>query len=270
MKKSICEYCNKEFKNGQSLGGHKINCKSNPKYEELLNSKIINGKKQKGKTLSQETKDKISISRIKYLKENPDKVPYLLNHSSIISYPEQTMVKYLNEYNIKGWIHQMQFSIYQLDFAFPEYKLCVEIDGSTHQQDKVKVIDNRRDKYLKEHGWNTIRISAKQIKNNVYDCINIILNNLKYKLIEIPEDFLTKQYYNELKKLEKNKILLLKTENNKTKIINKIKIITESNINFNKIGWVNEVSVLLNISHTSVSRFMKKNMPVFYNKCYRR
>ena len=31
---------------------------------------------------TEESKKKISRSRIKYLKENPDKVPYLLNHSS--------------------------------------------------------------------------------------------------------------------------------------------------------------------------------------------
>lgn len=79
------------------------------------------------------------------MKENPDKVPYLLNHSSKISYPEETIIKYLNLYNIKGWIFQMQFSIYKLDFAFPEYKLDVEIDGATHNTDKVKKIDNRRD-----------------------------------------------------------------------------------------------------------------------------
>ena len=37
---------------------------------------------QTNKPLSQEHKNKISISRIKFLKENPDQVPYLLNHYS--------------------------------------------------------------------------------------------------------------------------------------------------------------------------------------------
>jgi predicted DNA-binding protein YlxM (UPF0122 family) len=38
---------------------------------------------------SEETKQKISESRTRYLRENPDKVPYLINHSSKKSYPEK-------------------------------------------------------------------------------------------------------------------------------------------------------------------------------------
>jgi len=38
---------------------------------------------------SQETKEKISEIRKAFLKENPDKVPYRLNHSSRESYPEK-------------------------------------------------------------------------------------------------------------------------------------------------------------------------------------
>ena len=46
--------------------------------------------KLKPRKLSEETKKKISESRIKYLKENPDKIPYKLNHySKGESYPEK-------------------------------------------------------------------------------------------------------------------------------------------------------------------------------------
>jgi len=270
MKEFKCEYCNNIFKNGQSLGGHKINCKINPKYTELLNNKIYVGKKLKGKKLSDETKDKISKSRIKYLKENPDKVPYLLNHSSKISYPEQTMIKYLNEYNIEGWIHQMQFSIYQLDFSFPEYKLCVEIDGSTHEQEKVKQIDKRRDLYLEEQGWKTIRITAKEIKNNVFNCINLILNSLQQKLIEIPQEFLNNKYYKEQKQRELIKIKEFNNIKKQQKIDNLIIQIINSNIDFNKFGWVNKVSLILDITPQNVNKWMKRNMKDFYNLCYTR
>ena len=44
---------------------------------------------------SNETKEKISISRKKYLSEHPDQVPYLLNHySKGESYPEKYFEKY--------------------------------------------------------------------------------------------------------------------------------------------------------------------------------
>jgi len=52
------------------------------------------------RTTSDETKKKISETRIKYLKENPDKVPYLLNHSRNESYPEKYFNELFNKENI--------------------------------------------------------------------------------------------------------------------------------------------------------------------------
>lgn len=269
MKKYICEYCNNNFESGQKLGGHKTHCKSDPNYiikKEIKRNKLI--KIRTGTTLSKETKNKISKSRKQYLIDNPDQVPYLLNHSSKISYPEQTMIKYLNEYNVKGWVHQMQFSIYQLDFAFPEYKLCVEIDGSTHLLDNVKAIDKRRDKYLNENGWRVLRITAKEVKNNVYNCINLILNTLDKKQIEIPQEFINKQYYQEEKKrqkiIEKRK-KNIEREKIKEKLYNKRKkLILNSNIDFTKYGWLTKISKELNMSDNGVKKFMKIYMCDFY------
>jgi len=191
-----CIYCKKNIEEFNKFTGHMQWCEMNPRREEIMLNKK---RKESGKVLSEETKKKISISRIKYLKENPDKVPYLLNHSSKISYPEETIIKYLNLYNIKGWIFQMQFSIYKLDFAFPEYKLDVEIDGATHNTEKVKKIDARRDLFLAENGWRVLRITAKEVKNNVYECINKILINFGEKQIDIPEEFLNKKYKEKVK-----------------------------------------------------------------------
>jgi len=73
-------------------------CKNNPKIEETRLKCNTWGKKKH----SQETKDKISKSRIKYLMEHPDKVPYLLNHSSRMSYPEKIFKNALIEMNITG------------------------------------------------------------------------------------------------------------------------------------------------------------------------
>ena len=268
----ICNYCNKYFESGQKLGGHKSNCKFDPNFlikQQIKRDKL--SKINKGKQLSKEHKDKISKSRKQYLINNPDQVPYLLNHSSKISYPEQTMIKYLNEYNVKGWIHQMQFSIYQLDFAFPEYKLCVEIDGSTHLLKNVIEIDKRRDKFLNIEGWRVLRITAKEIKNNVYDCINLILNTLGEKQIEIPEEFLNKQYYKEEKIRLTNKqkeLYKIQKEKQKEELYNKRKeLILNSNIDFNSQGWLTKLSKYLNMSDNGIKKFMKLYMIDFYNNC---
>lgn len=123
---------------------------------------------------SQETKDKISKSRIKYLIKNPDKVPYLINHSSKKSYPEEIFENALIANNITGWKYAYQNSIYEYDFAWPEQKIDVEIDGSTHLSEKVKKIDFRRDKFSRDNGWIVLRFTADQVKKDVVSCINIL------------------------------------------------------------------------------------------------
>jgi very-short-patch-repair endonuclease/predicted DNA-binding protein YlxM (UPF0122 family) len=126
------------------------------------------------KTLSSETRAKISKSRIKYLMANPDKVPYLINHSSKKSYPEQLFENALISSNITGWEYAFRNGIYEYDFAFPEKKIDVEIDGGTHLSEKVKKIDERRDAFSKSQGWTVLRFTANQVKKDIISCINIL------------------------------------------------------------------------------------------------
>lgn len=50
MNKHICPYCNKEFKTGAALGGHIVNCKSNP------NINLYNASRKEGKITSSKSK----------------------------------------------------------------------------------------------------------------------------------------------------------------------------------------------------------------------
>jgi very-short-patch-repair endonuclease len=109
--------------------------------------------------MSEETKKKISISRTKYLKENPDKVPYLLNHySKGESYPEKYFTEIFDKYNIKyDKFHRS--GIYHIDFAIIDNGVAIEIDGEQHYLDeKIKGSDVRKDKFLKDKGWDVFRI----------------------------------------------------------------------------------------------------------------
>lgn len=128
----------------------------------------------RGRTIkchSKETKEKISKARIKYLNENPDKVPYLINHSSKKSYPEQVFENALLSSKVTGWIYAFQNGIYEYDFAWPDKKIDVEIDGSTHLLENVKKIDARRDEFSKKNGWIVLRFTARQVKKDVMSCI---------------------------------------------------------------------------------------------------
>ncbi len=133
---------------------------------------------------SEETKKKISESMIKYLKENPDKVPYKLNHySKGPSYPEKYFKEVFDKENVDLTYHERIY-IYELDFANIEKKIDVEVDGDQHYLDKrIKKSDERRNLYLQERGWVVFRIKwndyqklTKPRKNKVIKEIKLLLN----------------------------------------------------------------------------------------------
>lgn len=136
---------------------------------------------------TEEAKRKISARRTAYLKLHPEKVPYRLNHSSKRSIPELIFEKALKEYGLTNFEPEKPMSIYQFDFAFPEERIDVEIDGKLHLTDNVKSIDERRDKWTESIGWRVIRFTASEVCKDVNVCLNKLLEIMKLPLLEIKE-----------------------------------------------------------------------------------
>lgn len=272
IKKYICQYCGKEFNNPHKLGGHKVKCKFNPKYNEIIKkwkqsfikslyenkngfnnlnkeqilycqhcgkeckslNSLINherlckenpnrqespfvnynknrieysnqyikakelglpkpqmsnkGKESvskiwKGKKLPEEMKQKISNSYKKFLEDNPNMVGFIRNHSSKQSYPEQYFEEVFKNENIPLKYHK-QVGRYELDFYNEDLMKYVEIDGEQHYKGKMIEHDKNRTEYLKNLGWNGIRIRwaeykklSEKDKNNKINEIKIFLNN---------------------------------------------------------------------------------------------
>jgi len=181
----ICQYCNSERKNKNSLAQHEIRCKSNPERIEpsygMLGKKgnnqwgkakengeeyILSDETRKkmsvastGRKHSDETKKNLSKIRKQFLTENPEMVPYKLNHySNGPSYAEVYWKGILDSHKV-DYIEQHPVSLYSLDFAILESKIDLEIDGDQHYLDKrVIESDKRRTKYLSDRGWTVIRI----------------------------------------------------------------------------------------------------------------
>jgi very-short-patch-repair endonuclease len=135
--------------------------------------------KRFGRVLSEETKKKISEKRKAYLKANPNKVPYLMNHySKGDSYPE----KYFNKC-LENSCYDKKYRVanYELDFADIENGIDLEIDGEQHFVDqRIVEHDLKRNDYLISLGWKIIRIkwsnfqridtiSKKKIINSILD-----------------------------------------------------------------------------------------------------
>lgn len=136
----------------------------NEDYELSDESKKKLAEARKGKPLSEKTKKRISKSRIEFLKNNPDKIPYKLNHSSKRSYPESYFIECFKDIETNKE-YQYKVHTYKLDFANPFEKLYLEIDGDQHYLD-VKMVehDKRRYQILTDLGWSGIRVKWSDFK----------------------------------------------------------------------------------------------------------
>lgn len=205
-----CEFCGKECKNKNSLAQHEVRCKNNPDKIDMPSfrgrtpwnkgktakddNRIADGAKKrsiyyeshdgsfKGKKHSEESKLKISSSMKEFCKNNPERVPYVLNHSSKMSYPEKYFYNIFNNLNLNLLYNYPIFG-YRLDFADIEQKLYIEIDGEQHYTDK-RIIkhDVERTAILSKNGWNCFRIRWSDYKKKTHEdkvqCIYEILNFL--------------------------------------------------------------------------------------------
>jgi very-short-patch-repair endonuclease len=75
---------------------------------------------------------------------------------------EQEFLQIANANNIKV-IPQYAVGIFNIDFAIPSAKIAIEIDGGEwHKYGRKTAIDNRKNVFLKQRGWNVFRFSNRR------------------------------------------------------------------------------------------------------------
>lgn len=208
-----CKFCGKECKNDNSLRNHERLCPNNPdriyvshtlgkipwnkgltkenderinKASKLYKNKIKEGKiipSQLGKPLSEDHKKAISIGM---KKAHNEKRAHNIGESrwnNEHSYPEKWFINMLhNEFYMEEHEHyqtEYPFDRFSLDFAWVSKKLCIEIDGEQHEKLEYKERDDRKDKLLKDNGWEIIRIKWKDCFNNPKTYIEMVRNKFK-------------------------------------------------------------------------------------------
>jgi very-short-patch-repair endonuclease len=175
------------------------------------------------KKLTEETKKKISDARKKYLKEHPDQVPYLLNHfSKGESYPEKYFQIILQKSNL-SYERYLQISYYNLDFAFIEKGIDLEIDGDQHYLDQKIVESNKeRDIFLKNNGWSVIRISwsdyLRMKTEERKDYIKNLIDYIKGEKNNLPRMINNKKYCKCGKQINKRSKCVLNADLKKEKL----------------------------------------------------
>jgi very-short-patch-repair endonuclease len=151
---------------------------------------------------TENSKEKIRVKRIEFMKNNPDKTAW---RTSNLSYPEKLFLNKLKElkwdenYSI---IREYCVFPYFIDFAFPNEKVAIEIDGSQHLLSNRKENDEKKDTLLMKQGWCVIRVTEKEVKENI-DNVMVMINNIikdktsirKYEIgiLEFPKGYQKKE-----------------------------------------------------------------------------
>jgi len=244
-----CPRCNKIF-------SHKRN-----KYCSAECSKVIPDERRK----------RISDKRKRYLLENKELHPWK-RKEKFKSIPCERVKEFLNNRGIKfveEW-NPVEDRNYSIDIAFPDIKLGIEINGNQHYANDGKLNEyyQIRHDIITAAGWTLLELhysiafnlekllSIIEIKEqpDYTEFFRIVEEKRNTKLLNLPKD-------RGVKIREKRDA---KWESYKDKVIN-------SNINFGKFGWVNEVAKILDISPQKVNEWMKRYLPEFYeNYCFKR
>ena len=81
------------------------------------------------------------------------------------SYTERLLLKAMNKI---GLFPEEQYLISDMsvDFAFPDEKLIIEVDGPYHEDEGQRLTDIRRGYVLRDYGWSVWRLKAEKVYNN--------------------------------------------------------------------------------------------------------
>ena len=85
---------------------------------------------------------------------------------------EVMMADALKENNIEAveqWPIRGKYG-YSLDFAIPELKIDIEVDGE-HYHKIGNAHDRKRNWALRNRGWKIIRFRGNEVRNNIMECI---------------------------------------------------------------------------------------------------
>jgi len=116
---------------------------------------------------TQESRDKVSAARLRWLRENPDKHPWR-RKDKFVSVPCEHLKRRLREEGLTFEEEYMPFKdrFFSLDIAFPSKKVAIEVNGNQHyevvpnntQPGRLKRYYRNRHLLLIEGGWTVLEV----------------------------------------------------------------------------------------------------------------
>lgn len=264
----ICTKCNKKI-DGKHAGAHKRWCGYVKKKKQKIGKTCKCGNEfsttlyrptsycssscASKYSLTKEVKERISRSRKKYLRENPEKHPWK-NKKKHISEPCELFKDYLRRNNVsfQSEVTPLKDRLFSIDIAFPEEKIGIEINGNQHYNaDKTlkKYYQSRHD-LIVSSGWRLFEIHYSQCFSD--DKMEKILSHIRnHALLEYKYEFEIKKKKSRLKSSKTNKMQSDAIKERRERIL---KIDPQS------YGWVTRASKELGLSHSQIKRFVDEHM----------
>jgi very-short-patch-repair endonuclease len=223
---------------------------------------------------SDDVKSYMSFKRKEFLKNNPHKHHWRTS-DKYKSVPCETLKLHLikNGINFIEEYMPLEDRSFSIDIAFPDKKIGIEVNGTQHyNSDKtLKKYYQDRKNLIEEQGWVIFDVHYKKVFDEKF--ISSFIDKIKedYNLQEVDYSFYikgisitrvhgTRDDYNKFR---------VNSSNDRQK--DKIELVHNSNINFEKFGWTKEVSELIGLRTQKVSHWMKKYLPELYEtRCYKK
>ena len=101
------------------------------------------------------------------------------------TWPEKILWSGLRGEQLEGFKFRRQHPVlgHILDFACVSVKVAVEVDGASHSFGR-DAADDRKEQVLREHGWEIVRFSNREINSNLNGSLVHILNVCKRRMSE--------------------------------------------------------------------------------------
>lgn len=118
------------------------------------------------------------------MREREDKdIGRSLRHNGTAT--EAILWKYLKSRGVAGLKFRRQYQIgpYYMDFFCHEIMLCVELDGSVHEERNIEIHDNIRTRFLNDMGITVLRFSNDVVYHNVSYILECIENFAKHPVL---------------------------------------------------------------------------------------
>lgn len=239
-------------------------------------------KKYKGHKISEETKKKISEGMKKAIREGRAK-GWQSRSRCEHSYPEKWFIEVLkNNFNMienQDYVCELYFNGFFLDFAWPEKKLCVEIDGNQHYEEDRKAKDLKKDNLLQKEGWTEVRADWSYITKNKDQFIQDFKK--VFKSLETSKVDISKYSYKGNRKYEKaiikrealkkegkvdttgrtNPRMLTKEDWEARK-----NLILNSGVDLMKFGWISKVIKLTGLTKKEIYKTIQHTKLNCYSK----